>query len=289
LAVVAAGLASGQIGPRGMSPTTRIVVFNFWEYAAFIANSFIFLIIGLQMDWNLLASNLPAIAWAILAVLAARAVTIYSLSSFGKGIPLKWRNILFWGGLRGAISLALALSLSPALPQRTQLQAMAFGVVFFTLIVEGLTMKPLVRVSGLIQVSPARLAYEKQYARSIALQSSLTHLNQMYQEGLISQDTWDKMKPTLDRQAGHLAESIHQILKNEPDMHEEELADAWREVLRSQRSTLNGLFRDKVISENVFEELAAEVDFKLFEPGSPFPDQEENKNDGEDDQMAAVS
>lgn len=54
LAVVAAGLASGHIGPRGMSPTTRIVVFNFWEYAAFLANSFVFLIIGLKIDIHML-------------------------------------------------------------------------------------------------------------------------------------------------------------------------------------------------------------------------------------------
>ena len=50
MAVVAAGLVNGNIGSEGMSPTTRIVVFNFWEYAAFLATTFIFLLIGLQID-----------------------------------------------------------------------------------------------------------------------------------------------------------------------------------------------------------------------------------------------
>ena len=50
LAVVAAGLVNGNIGPRGMSPTTRIVLFNFWEYVAFLANSLVFLLIGLKVN-----------------------------------------------------------------------------------------------------------------------------------------------------------------------------------------------------------------------------------------------
>ncbi len=111
LAVVAAGIVNGNAGPRGMSPTTRVVVFNFWETAAFLANSFIFLLIGLTIHLQTLFANWQAIGWAILAVLLARAVSIYGLSIFGREIPTTWKHILYWGGLRGAIALALALSL----------------------------------------------------------------------------------------------------------------------------------------------------------------------------------
>src|SRR6266542_735021 len=111
LAVVAAGIINGNAGPSGMSATTRVVVFNFWEYAAFIANSFVFLLIGLTIDLNLMIANWQAILWAILAALVARIVSIYGFSIFGKDIPPKWKHILFWGGLRGAIALALVLSL----------------------------------------------------------------------------------------------------------------------------------------------------------------------------------
>ena len=76
LAVVAAGLVNGNAGPRGMSPTTRIVVYNFWETAAFLANSFVFLLVGFAIDLTQLIANWIAIAWAILAVLLARAVEI---------------------------------------------------------------------------------------------------------------------------------------------------------------------------------------------------------------------
>ena len=71
LAVVAAGLINGNFGPQGMSPTTRIVLFNFWEYVAFLANSFVFLLIGLQINIPTLIAHWQSIAWAILAVVLA--------------------------------------------------------------------------------------------------------------------------------------------------------------------------------------------------------------------------
>src|ERR1041385_798843 len=63
LAVVAAGITNGNAGPSGMSPTTRVVVFNFWEYAAFTANSFIFLLIGLTFNLDVMIENWQAIIW----------------------------------------------------------------------------------------------------------------------------------------------------------------------------------------------------------------------------------
>ncbi len=86
LAVVVAGIVSGNVGPRGMSPSTRIVVNNFWEYIAFIANSLIFLLIGLTADLEVLLDNWQAIGVAILATLIARVVSIYGFSFFGQPV-----------------------------------------------------------------------------------------------------------------------------------------------------------------------------------------------------------
>lgn len=273
LAVVAAGLASGQIGPRGMSPTTRIVVFNFWETVAFLANSFIFLIIGLQIDANLLWKNLPAIGWAILAVLIARVVTIYGLSWIGKNIPIRWKNIMFWGGLRGAISLALALSLSANIPNREQLQAMAFGVVLFTLVVEGLTMSQLVRRSGLVRSSEVHGEYERIHARAIGMRSAQASVKKLNADGLISDYTWRTLKPVFEKRTAQLTENIHTKLEENPNLHQEELADAWREALRALRSTYISLFRDNIISEDAYADLVSEVDFLLTDPNSTWPEE----------------
>jgi CPA1 family monovalent cation:H+ antiporter len=151
LAVVAAGLINGNLGPRGMSPTARIVIFNFWEFVAFLANSFVFLLIGLEINLSSLLADWRAVIWAVLAVLVARAVVVYGLSwlvnrTTSSSISMRWQHVLNWGGLRGAISLALVLSLPTALgAERDLLRVMTFGVVLFSLLVQATTMRSLVR------------------------------------------------------------------------------------------------------------------------------------------------
>ncbi len=99
LAVVAAGMVSGNIGPRGMSSTTRIVVFSFWEFMSFLANSFVFLLIGLVVDLPLLMANWHAIIWGILAALLSRLIVIYGLFPRSKTIPLKMETYPLLGRL----------------------------------------------------------------------------------------------------------------------------------------------------------------------------------------------
>src|SRR5512138_976661 len=193
LAVVAAGITNGNTGPRGMSATTRLVVFNFWEYAAFIANSFVFLLIGLTFDLDVMVANWQAIIWAILAALAARAAGIYGFSFWAREIPNKWKHVLFWGGLRGAITLALALSLpetGPLAHVRGSLQAMAFGVVLFTLLVQGSSTNWLIKRLKLVQHSQYQEQYELRHARFVAGRAAHDYLRRMSQRGLLSEHTW---------------------------------------------------------------------------------------------------
>lgn len=272
LAVVAAGLVSGNIGPRGMSPTTRVVVFNFWEYVSFLANSFAFLLIGLQIDLPVLFNYWQPIATAILAVLAARAVAVYGLAWIGKDIPLKWQHTMFWGGLRGAISLALALGLPFALESRAQLQVMAFGVVVFTLLVQGFSMGSLVRSLGLNLRSSMQLEYERRHARAFAVKTAYDHLENLVEDGLISNHTWQTLAPILKEHNQALVEAVKQVMVADPDVEAEELDTARREALRAQRSTLSDLLKDGVISEETYTQLVSEVDAALSDPTAKWPE-----------------
>ena len=265
LAVVSAGLVSGNVGPRGMSPTTRILVTNFWEYMAFISNSILFLLIGLVIDITALALKWQSILLAILAVLLARAIIVYGLSWLGRDIPLKWRHVLFWGGLRGAISLALALSLPLALGYqvRSTLQNLAFGVVLFSILVQGLTMEPLVRKLGLTKRSEMQEEYERRHARAVAARSAYNHIEKMHREGLISHHSWELISPILKNQADALISLVEEVMEFDPEVETEELDTARREALRAQRSSIIGLLNDGVISEEVFSELAQEIDDQL--------------------------
>ena len=130
-------------------------------------------------------------------------VGIYGFSIFGKGIPNKWKHILYWGGLRGAITLALALSI-PDIglvgEQRFPLQSMAFGVVLFTLLVQGFTMDGLVKRLKLITRTPMQDEYERRYARFVAGCAAYEYIERMSHQGLISEYTWRILSSMLEKQ-----------------------------------------------------------------------------------------
>lgn len=149
IAVVVAGLFIGNRGvERAMSEHTRRALFGFWETIDEILNSVLFLLIGLEV---LIIAIDPSFAWlaaaAIPAVLFARfvsvALPILTLSlgfAFSRGaIP-----VLTWGGVRGGISVALALSL-PAVAAKPLILAATYAVVIFSIVVQGLTIKAVVR------------------------------------------------------------------------------------------------------------------------------------------------
>ncbi|HEV2473344.1 MAG TPA: cation:proton antiporter, partial [Chthonomonadales bacterium] len=150
IAVVTAGLLIGNCAMvGGMSAGSRLAVSAFWEYAAFVVNSMVFLLIGIEVCHVQWAGRIWLPATAALIVLAGRSA-IYPLSWIanlaGGRIPRSWQHLLFWGGLRGALSMALALSLSRAFPMRGSIIAATFGVVLASLLVQGLSVGPLARL-----------------------------------------------------------------------------------------------------------------------------------------------
>jgi len=151
IAVVIAGIVIGNYGRRkSMSANTQIAVDSFWEYAAFVVNSLVFLLIGLEIPLGLLTEHVNVIFWAVLVMLLARAISLYGLlqisNQVSKPISGKWQHVLFWGGLRGSLSIAMVLSLPLTLPGRVQLIAMTFGAVTFSLLIQGLTVSPLLHL-----------------------------------------------------------------------------------------------------------------------------------------------
>lgn len=275
LAVVVAGIVNGNVGPRGMSATTRVVVFNFWEYAAFLANSFIFLLIGLTIDIVDLFRNLPAIGIALLAVLLARALGIYGLSIFNREISIRWKHVLYWGGLRGAIALALVLTISVedvGSEAVNLLRNMAFGVVLFTLLFQGISMDWVVKKLKLVQRSRFQEEYERRHARFVAGRAAYDYLRRMNQQGMISEHTWQRLAPVMERQNDMLVEAVKKVITSDPAVEAEELDTAHREALRAQRSALTGLLRDGVISEDNYSQLVSEVDSALTELSYNWPE-----------------
>ena len=152
VACVTAGIVVGNYGRhRGMGPVTRVTMGTVWEYAAFVANSLIFLLIGLRLDLSLIVDHVGLVLIAFAVVVAARAVTVYGLGAVfrvaGSRVPFAWQHVLVWGGLRGTIALALVLSVPADVPGRETLQVVTFGVVLLSLVGQGLTM-PVARAAA---------------------------------------------------------------------------------------------------------------------------------------------
>lgn len=153
LATLAAGMLVGNWGyRRNISDRGKDAGIAFWEFAAFLANSVVFLLIGSrEVDQSFTAYFLPA-AIATMLVLAGRAAAVYPITIlFAKtrlAVDALARRILFWGGLRGALALALALAVPAALPERDALISITFAIVAFSIFVQGLTIPSMLRLSA---------------------------------------------------------------------------------------------------------------------------------------------
>ena len=162
LASLTAGLVVGNAGRLGfISETGQDAVTAFWEYAAFLTNSLIFILIGVrQAGIDFTAIAWPAIA-AILVVGTSRAISVYGICGLfarsSHAVSRAHQHVLFWGGLRGALALALALGLPPSLAERDTIIGVTFAVVAFSVFVQTMTMNPLLRRLGITeQEAPLR-------------------------------------------------------------------------------------------------------------------------------------
>jgi CPA1 family monovalent cation:H+ antiporter len=247
LAVVAAGIVAGTRGRPGMSPTTKIVLFSFWEYVAFLANSLIFLLIGITINIAQLVPLFRSIMVAVVAVVVARAIVVYGLLWLARlagsesRVPMNWRHVFFWGGF----------------------QLMAFGVVLFTLLGQGTTIQFLLQRLGLSEQPEHIVAREMQLGRLYAAQAGLSRLADLRHDGLLVGEVWDGLRDEYYETSRQLSDEMVQLFVEYPDLEREILVQARREALQAERAALSDAMRRGLISEHVYRELTREVDDHL--------------------------
>jgi len=188
LETVTAGLVLGARGRQIMSPTTRLQAQATWQFLDFLANSLLFLLVGLGLRTVGSAAvgrlDAGAVLWplvvAILATVVSRAAVAWGvaqvLRAVGRPLPRGWRTVLTWAGLRGAVSLAAGLGLPGDLPDRGLLLALTFGVVLFTLLAQGLTIRPVMEHLGLLGGEASRHDYELAVGEVQATEAAMREL-----------------------------------------------------------------------------------------------------------------
>ncbi len=272
LAVVAAGLMVGNIGMQNTSPTTKLTLDNFWEFLAFAVNSLVFLVIGLEIVIEQLFNWVVPIIVAVIAILLSRAVVVYSLTwlhgRFNRegSIPPDFRHVMYWGGLRGAISLALALTLTgdvfgPTIDE--ELRVMTFGVVLFTLLVQGTTIEKLIRRLGLAKKPPQKLEQQRRQALLYAKLSGQKELARMRDEGILFKDVSEAMFAVYEAEIAEQKTGLRQHLQAYPELEQDMYLQARTEVIKAERAAFSDAARRGIISDEMYEELIEETDERM--------------------------
>ncbi len=259
LSTVAAGMTVGSVGRSyGMSASTRVAVEDFWEYMAFLANSFIFLLVGLQLEPGLLLKSAPAIAIAFLCVVAARGVVVYSLTPltnrFVQPIPRAWQHVMVWGGLRGSLSMVLILTLPATFPGRSTLVVVVFGVVACSLFIQGLTVGRLVRSLGLLSGNPEeREAFELARGEALATRHALHELHELMAEGIVSARAGERMKAWYH---SRLERADAEVLAHSGEhVQDEQMVEGLLRLMDAEREGLREAARTGAISSKAASDL----------------------------------
>jgi CPA1 family monovalent cation:H+ antiporter len=267
IAVVMAGLLIGNYGTRmSMSASSRVSLLDFWEVLAFLVNSGLFLLIGLEFDIaQLRGRTLAATASVVVAMLVGRAVVAYVLLGpfrHARAAPVhrSWPTAVFWGGLRGSIPIALVLGL----PQRTfdgiDAVGVVFGVVLFSLIVQGLTYRPLLDRLGLTASSDEITRYEALLAQTVALRSARRELQSMRSTGEIVPTLYDDLLDDIDRNLDGAERELAQLTSDAAVVRDRQVMLAARRLAAAQKRALSDATRSGRIGEHVARSQSREID-----------------------------
>ncbi len=265
MATVGAGLVVGTLGSTRFTPEVRTYLHQFWEYAAFVANSLIFLLVGITVKPGGLMEYFGAIGWAILAVALARAATVFGLVpavnrlSRAEAVDRRNQTVLFWGGLRGAVALALVLSIPADFPQRGMLVALATGVVLFTIVTGGVTMKPLMHRLGLDRPTLVERLGRLQ-AVLAAKRAAFARVEQLGTAGHFS----NRLVTDVGNQyLGEMTEVDQELGALRSELETDEMRRVlWSEALTVERHRYREMFDRGLISEPVLRELELSVDLR---------------------------
>jgi monovalent cation:H+ antiporter, CPA1 family len=258
MACLAAGITVGGLGEVKISPPVRRYLEHFWEYLAFLANAFIFLLVGMKIDLVALWDNAGVLAVVVLAMLLGRALLAYglvpllSLLPNAQPIDRPYQTVMFWGGLRGAIALALVLSLQD-FAHAELFTTLVMGAVLFTLLVQGLSIGRLMRWLRLDQPPLgdrlARLEYRLQGQRA-----ALERVPELQRGGHFSGRIASRLQGDIRREMQRLHGAMA-ALRAAESSPQQELCLLYERTFAEERSLYREMFAKGHLSEGAYRQL----------------------------------
>lgn len=269
VAVVIAGLMVGNLErSQRISASSRITVLSFWEYAGFGVNTFIFLLIGLEIEPKMLGQTFLAVLFAVGCYQVGRCVSVYPLMRlvrwFDRPVPLHWQHVLFLGNIKGSLSMALALSLPIGLPGRGSLIAIVFGTVLVSLLFQGLSLPWMVQRLQLGQAA-AHPWIDQLQSQLMTAKAAQEELNRLLRNGLLSKTRFEELRARYQRQIA-TAECALRDFYNQRDRTEEgRLNPIQRRLLLVEKGALADAQRQRLISDEVVKARLQAIDERLLE------------------------
>ena len=275
VAVVVAGLIVGTTGlSKNVSASSRVTLLSFWEAIGFGVNSFIFLLIGLEVDLITLWQTLPAVLLAVFAYQVGRILSVYPLLAilrkFDRPISWRWQHVLFLGNIKGSLSMALALSLPSTLEGRSQLIALVFGSVLLSLLGQGVSLPWLVKRLQLSSVSASGQEIEQLQAQLIAAKAAIDELESLLKSGVLPKAVYEEMRSSYQVRVAGAEKALREIYNRRRDELDllgggrTKLDAVRRRLLLVEKGALHEARRKQILSEEIVQKRLQKLDEQLL-------------------------
>lgn len=273
VSVVVAGLIFGNLGlSRSSSASERIALLSFWNYASFGVNTFIFLLIGIEINIETLWKIAPAILFVILAYQLGRILSVYLLLAglrwFDRPIPLVWQHVLFLGNIKGSLSMALALSIPLTVTYRSDIIALVFGAVLFSLVGQGLSLPWMVKRLKIARVSDTLQQAKQLQMQLIASKAAQEELSSLLRSGVLPKAIYEELWASYQVrvvQSEHVLRDLYnqrQSTRREPE--HSELDAIRRRLLLAEKGAVANALRKQILPEDLVQIYIKELDEKLL-------------------------
>lgn len=244
IAVVIAGLVIGNLAFRQTSASIKVTLLNFWEYAGFGVNTFIFLLLGIEVEPQVVLATIPVALFAIVVYQIGRIFSIYPLlwllKFIDRPLPLRWQHVLIIGNVKGSLSMALALSLPATLPGRSQVITIIFSTVLLSLVGQGLSLPWFVKKLQLAKPSPMREKIEALQLNLIAAKAAQEELKTLLQSGSLPKFLYEELFAAYQARIAAAEGDLRNFYNQRLTPHLNEMGE---------KSYLDGLYRRLYLAE----------------------------------------
>jgi CPA1 family monovalent cation:H+ antiporter len=268
IAVVVCGMMVGNVGAKhGMSPTTREAVFSFWEFAAFMANSFVFILIGLEIRLSELWADAGLIVAFFVIMILVRSVIVFGVHNLVRREDLRlkkpWLPVITWSGVRGSLSMVMAMMLvaseSEGETTRKLILNLVFGVVLLSILLQGTTIEWLMKRVGLIVETPEEIEYEMALARRQAVRCLVDNLEDAERKGILSHGTFEILHNRLVERREANDKRIAEMLAHAPSLNNIELELHTNQLRALEKQVYRDLEKEGDIDYDSMESLVRDV------------------------------